>query len=156
MRRAVSFMLLIVALVFVLATSCGILKVFPKTVVLQATDTWLATGINVDSGDLLRISATGTISVHPDHGNIGPDGDANIGTPTVADPEGAISYPMPDELVGALVGRIGSSGAAFLIGADAALTAGTTGELYMIINDNYMENNSGFFDVAVQFEGGLF
>ena len=63
---------------------------------------------------------------------------------------------MPDELIGALVGKIGSGGTPFLIGSDAAITADTTGELYVVINDNYMDNNSGFFDIVIEFEGGLF
>jgi hypothetical protein len=36
------------------------------------------------------------------------------------------------------------------------MTAGSTGRLELNINDNLMTNNSGHFEVTVEFEGGIF
>ena len=88
MRRVVSSSLLVAfgAVLVLIPTSCAIFKLFPRTVVVQAADDWLATGVNVDIGDLLRISATGEISYSPLYPVTGPNGDATVGTPAEADP----------------------------------------------------------------------
>lgn len=149
--RAVVLMMIAATLL----ASCFLAKIFPTKLTLPATSEWLATGVDVEPGDALRISATGLISisssVFPDPVT-GPDGEDSLPTPEVYEPDNAYTYPLPTARYGALVGRIGSEGEVFFIGAEGYITPDTAGELYLIVNDNYMDNNAGFFDVVITFE----
>ena len=59
------------------------------------------------------------------------------------------SRPIPNRAGGALIGRIGN-GAPFFIGSGVqSFRAGTSGRLYLGINDDYLPDNSGSFRVIV-------
>ena len=108
------------------------------------------TGIDVNTGDLLTITATGTIDagVFAD-GRSGPEGWSFTAGDT---------YPIPGAPRYALIGRLGSTAAptlplsdAFLIGNGTTLTySGTTqSRLYLRTNDDFPGNGYGHFDVTV-------
>src|ERR1039458_220930 len=83
---------------------------------------WIDTGMDVNAGDKLHITATGTVDFK-DKAGVGPAG-AQRGW---ADTLRALSVETAGR--GALVGQIGNDRAAtpFLAGADATITSPTTG-----------------------------
>jgi hypothetical protein len=71
----------------------------------------------------------------------------------VATPGGAYSgrrapqAPMPRQVAGALIGQI--NGRVFLIGNRRQVEAPSTGRLYLGVNDDHLEDNTGDYQVRV-------
>lgn len=111
---------------------------------VAANRVWTDTGIDVQRGDRLSFSATGTAHVAP-NADCGPDGYGN--RPAGNDRNG---YPVPEVPIGALVGRIGNS-TPFVIGANTqAIMMPATGRLMLGVNDNNVRDNSGGFSVRIR------
>lgn len=158
MKRSMLLALVVfVSMLTVTLGSCGLLGIFPQTFSLDVSSDWFASGVDVKSGDELRISAEGSFTINPDYQAITADGAEEFGTPLEFDAthstDDASTYPMPDGTMGALVGKIGSGGEVFQIGSDALIPATATGELYVVVNDNMMDNNEGILDVEVMGTG---
>jgi hypothetical protein len=60
----------------------------------------------------------------------------------------ASGAPLSNALAGALIGRIGNS-APFGVGNQRQITAPATGELFLGVNDDYLDDNTGEFRVRV-------
>jgi hypothetical protein len=114
-----------------------------RTVAVQANRQWTDTGINVRAGDVIRFDPTGVIQWGPGRQD-GPAGEVNS-------PHNA-SRPIPNRAGGSLIGRIGAgSGDMFYIGGDrGTFRARTSGRLYLGVNDDYLQDNSGQFRVLVE------
>ncbi len=114
------------------------------TVTVRSTTAWTDSGLTVQADDTLVFEPTGQIafSRNPDH---------------VAAPEGhgaragrEEGLPLETAPVGALIGKVGPRGRPFLIGAgghDTAIPA--SGRLYLGVNDDGLDDNSGAFRVVV-------
>jgi hypothetical protein len=112
------------------------------TIFVNATERWTDTGIYVEAGDDLRVTASGTIGLSSD----GTD---------QASPRGAASGrrapdgPLPQQVAGALIGRVGQ-GAPFYIGdGSSRIRAPESGRLFLGVNDDYLDDNTGAFRVTV-------
>jgi EF hand len=112
------------------------------TIFVNATEPWTDTGIYVAAGDDLRVTASGTITLSSD----GTD---------QASPRGAASGrrapdgPLPQQVAGALIGRVGE-GAPFYIGdGSSRIRAPESGRLFLGVNDDYLGDNGGSFRVTV-------
>jgi hypothetical protein len=107
---------------------------------VSSKEQWTATGITVRRGEPLTITAKGEIRIG------GP------GNPT-ASPSGAgatnAGNPAPAVPTGALIGRIGS-GQPFLIGNQTQVQAPAAGQLFLGVNDSYLQDNDGTFQVQIQ------
>ncbi len=105
-----------------------------------AQGAWKDTGIRIKKGQVLKISASGTISV-PNYGiTVGPDGQP--GNTWMA------NFP-----IGSLVGQIGADGSAFQLGADSEHIAEKDGNLLLgVAAPN--RGNTGTFKVKVEIEAG--
>jgi hypothetical protein len=112
------------------------------TVVVDAWERWMDTGIDVYARDLLLFQATGTIRV-------GDDGDRDVATPDGA-PRGneSLDVPMLTQRGGALIGRIGHS-PPFFVGSSGVVVAPTVGRLYLGVNDDDYRDNTGSFEVTI-------
>lgn len=112
-----------------------------RTVVtVRATEAWTETGIRVLEGDTVRLEASGEVRFAPGM-TVGPQGAAT------ARLEHA---PFPERPAGALIARIGDDSAPIFIGAaDRAFRAERSGRLWLGINDDRHEDNSGAFRVDV-------
>ena len=99
-------------------------------------------GIDVQPGDVLNITATGTMDTGFFFGTTnGPNGYANIDDDS--------KFPLHPSFPFALLGRIGPS-AYFLIGQGIATTyTGSAGRLFLRTNDDTPGNGWGHFDVSV-------
>ncbi len=106
---------------------------------------WIDTGMDVNTGDKLHITAKGTVDFK-DKPGVDPNG-AQRGW---ADTLRALSVPSAGR--GALVGQIGNDRAAtpFLVGTDGTITSPTTGHLYLGVNqDQFSKPTGGKFEVHI-------
>lgn len=114
---------------------------------------WQSTGIRVEEKDRLTLRAHGEWLYTPDETH-GPEGHARFPAPTF--------YPIPSYhdsygthgVVpgGVLIGRIGESGAPFVVGRGTSIVAPERGMLYLRINDDILSDNEGWVEVGVQVE----
>lgn len=97
------------------------------------------TGINITTGRTYTITTTGSW-------------DWTTGTSTTADGRGDPAVPgalLPGASAFSLIGKIGVGGAWFAIGSNYTFTAGSTGTLYLAMNDDMFGDNSGTLDTTV-------
>lgn len=115
-----------------------------KEIDVSASQTWTDTGIDLNAGDALAFTATGSISYGPQ--TAGPDG-LKRGWKDLL-----MQFPVNEAGRGALVGRFGDSPAArpFLIGAKAQRTAPIAGRLFLGINQMANLNGSGSYHVVIE------
>ncbi len=113
-------------------------------VAISGSPKWVDTGMDVNAGDKLHITAKGTV---------------NMGNNTAVTPAG-VSRGWVDTLRplmvpgagrGALVGRVGNSDAAtpFVVGADGTVTAPIAGRLYLGINQDATQSPDGKYEVHI-------
>lgn len=100
------------------------------------------TGIDLQPGDRLQISATGAVDTGFVFGGPGgPNGDANISDDA--------KYPLHPSFPFALIGRVGETGY-FLVGQGLNTThTGAAGRLFLRTNDDTPGNGWGHFDATV-------
>src|ERR1017187_10179565 len=112
---------------------------------INGDNPWVDSGMDVNPGDKLHITAKGTVDFK-DKTDVGAEG-AQRGW---ADTLRALSVSSAGR--GALVGQVGNDRAAtpFLVGADATITSPTTGRLYLGVNqDQFSKPTAGKFDVHI-------
>ncbi|HJR09712.1 MAG TPA: LecA/PA-IL family lectin [Pyrinomonadaceae bacterium] len=106
------------------------------------------TGVELRSGDQVSISASGTIIAGRRAGEVTPDGGRVSGLGIVS------AYPVPNAGVGALIGYIrlsnGQNTAPFVIGSQQNFGAQADGRLFLLINDDNYNDNSGNFNVRIR------
>lgn len=110
------------------------------TVTVPGREVWSDSGLDVSRGDRLRFSASGKV---------------NLSRTQVTGPEGVnISDPqkmMPTRPTGGLIGVIGDDNDDFIfIGATAEVVAQHSGRLFLMVNENNLDDNSGAFTVRIQ------
>jgi len=111
------------------------------TFTVPANRQWTPTGIRVNQGDALRLTASGEIRFT---GN--PSDRAGVaGSP---DHKFVAGSPLPSALAGALIGRI-DNGLPFGIGDQSSIIAPASGLLYLGTNDDNVADNTGQFQVAI-------
>ena len=112
-----------------------------RQVTVDASRGWIDTGIDVRRGDVLSLQATGTVTLSTNRSD-------------VADPAGsrtnrrASSSPLPNEPAGALIARVGNA-APVIAGSRQSITANDTGRLYLSVNDDFFDDNTGAYRVTV-------
>jgi hypothetical protein len=113
----------------------------PGGVRVHANVPWNDTGITLKSGDMVTFRTTGQVNFGESAGQTaGPDGNVAAHSP---------NYPISALPAGALIGRVGS-GAPFGIGSNAApIRMPSKGRLLLGVNDNEINDNSGYFSVVV-------
>ncbi len=116
-----------------------------RTVEVPADQEWVDTGLHLHEGDVLRISATGTIH-YTSSKTCGPDGGERDWKDFLR------PLPVNDVGRGALIGKMGEEGVvqAFFVGENAEFTAERAGRLFLGINDDNYQNNSGRFQATVE------
>lgn len=112
----------------------------PVVVNVNATERWTDTGIDLRVGDVLRITSTGSIRLSGNSQDSATAGGAN---------RRADNAPMMNHPAGALIARI-SNGSPFFIGDGTNINRVTAaGRLYLSVNDDHLNDNSGMFRVTV-------
>lgn len=111
-------------------------------IAVSGTQQWTPTGIVVRRGEVLTITTTGEVRLSTD----GSDMAGSAGSKAQRKAAGA---PIPDAFAGALIARVGN-GAPFPIGDQKTVTVPAAGQLFLGINDDHVEDNSGGFRVNIQ------
>lgn len=115
--------------------------VLTKTVAVRGDVPWNDTGIDVEQGDRVMVSATGTIQTLK-------------GTPSRdSEPDGKPGEEFGNNVIpgvahGALIGMIGK-GAPFPVGSRFTGAAPAAGRLFLGVNDKGVENNDGRYTAVV-------
>jgi hypothetical protein len=107
---------------------------------VSGREVWIDCGVEVKKGDRLRISAGGKVNLSRNQ-STGPEG-VNISDP---------QRMMPNRPTGGLIAVIGDDNDDFIfIGAAAEFVAARSGRLFLMVNENNLEDNSGAFTVRIQ------
>jgi hypothetical protein len=115
----------------------------PGSVVVVANQAWTPTGLIVRRGETLTFQTTGEVQLSGD-----PNDKAHsAGSYSQRRPGGGA--PLPQELAGALVARIGN-GQPFAIGNNTTVTMPDAGQLFLGVNDDSLGDNGGQFNVSIQ------
>ena len=114
-----------------------------RTVTVSSTSPWTDTGVDLRRGQEIQVRATGKVKWGPGR-NDGPNG------------EGGNHYnaarPLPDRPAASLIGRTGDRDDIFFIGGESgAIRIRDGGRLYLGINDDFLQDNSGTFKVTVYY-----
>ncbi len=102
---------------------------------------WVPTNIIVRRGNRLAFNASGQVRLSQESDVATPAGSTQ-GRRTAG-------APLPSALAGALIGKVGNS-APFAILDGMTITMPAAGELFLGINDDYVNDNGGEFQVQVQ------
>jgi hypothetical protein len=108
------------------------------------------TGIDVQAGAPITISATGTIVAGSRVGQVGPDGVRSSGFGSVVN-----TRPLPSAGVGALIAYIrksdGQLSPPYLVGSNLSSSVPVDGRLILAVNDDNYNDNSGSFSVRIKY-----
>ena len=111
----------------------------PGTAIAGQKGKWVDTQVELAKGEPFEITASGTMQLQRYNVPCGPEGTSNA-------PARFEKFPA-----GALVGRIGESGKAFLVGADYKGEASDKGKLYLAIAMR-STNGTGKYEVEIETE----
>lgn len=107
--------------------------------------TWTATGITVRKGEVVTFHTTGEVQLSNDPSDVATPAGSKAG-------RRATGAQLPNELAGALIGRIGN-GQPFGIGNLTTVSMPAAGQLFLGVNDDGFEDNQGEFRVDIQRTG---
>lgn len=108
---------------------------------VNASQPWTDTGISVRAGQTLYFDATGRVRWGPGRQD-GPEGERNS-------PRND-NRPIGGRPAGSLIGRIGEDSDYFFIGGDTGpIRVRDGGRLFLGVNDDFLQDNSGTFRVTV-------
>ena len=113
---------------------------------VSGSQEWTDTGITVQAGQQLAITASGEIYVGATSASESPAGLPGC-TPAATYPAQSAQFPAPSLTCWSLIARIGD-GAPFEVGSSAQLTA-TSGDLYLGINGDSFAANSGSWSATI-------
>ena len=114
-----------------------------REVGVQGADAWTRTSLELRDGQEIWCESRGEVRWGPGRKD-GPGGEG--GSPHNP------ARPIPSRAGAALIGKIGESGDPFFIGADRGpIRVRGRGTLFLGINDDYLQDNSGAFRVIVYY-----
>ena len=108
---------------------------------VEGNQPWTDAGLTVRAGDTITFDAQGTVRISNNRNDIAGAGGTLSGRREA-------SAPLANQVAGALIARIGNSPPLF-IGNRRSVRAPFSGRLYLGVNDDYLEDNSGDFQVTV-------
>lgn len=110
---------------------------------VTAREAWTDTGVDVRAGQTIYFQPSGEWRWGPNRRD-GAAGES--GSPR------NYQRPMPNQPAAALIGRIGEDPSAFIIGSDPRpVRARAAGRLYLGINDDVLDDNTGSLRVTVAY-----
>jgi hypothetical protein len=118
---------------------------------IMGNESWRRTEIEVKRGQTIEISADGIVRWAPDgieKIDVTPDGTR----PPYRDGWNYYHFPLPEAGIGSLVMRIGKG--IYSIGSNRTLEAEDNGFIEFMVNDDKLDDNSGFFSVRVTLTDG--
>ncbi|NQT86975.1 DUF1080 domain-containing protein, partial [bacterium] len=116
-------------------------RLYKAVVAVVGRARWLDTGLWVEDGARYRLAAEGKWGFDPLH-TCGPDGAVQEPAPD--------TFPLPGKPSHTLIGRVGLEGRPFAIGQSLSWFAGSTGRLFLMMNDPKPLDNWGSLRVRVE------
>jgi len=113
-------------------------------ITLDPAEPWNDTGLWVEAGDMVTFDAQGQIQMSTNGNDVAAPSGSRTGRT-------ARNAPFPSQPAGLLLARIGNA-APVPIGAHRSARAPVSGELYLGVNDDYFDDNSGSYRVNVTVE----
>ena len=114
-----------------------------RTINVGSTTAWSDTGIDVRSGATIFFEASGNVRWGRDRRD-GPEGEN--------DSPNNPNRPIPNRPAAGLIGRIGNNSDFFFIGNEQGpIRVRSSGRLYLGINDDFLQDNTGNFRVIVYY-----
>jgi hypothetical protein len=115
-----------------------------RTAIVNANTPWSDTSVDVRAGQTIYFSAQGEVRWGPDRRD-GPEGERN----SPSNP----NRPMPNRPAAALIGKVGANSSdIFFIGAEEGpIRVRASGRLFLGVNDDFYNDNSGNFRVVVYY-----
>lgn len=114
-----------------------------RDVRVEASQAWTNTGVSVRAGQMLYFESSGRVRWGPGRQD-GPAGERNS-------PRNE-ARPIGSRPAGALIGRIGDADDYFFIGDETGpVRVREGGTLYLGVNDDFLQDNSGAFRVTVYY-----
>lgn len=117
-----------------------------KTTVIDvvAKRDWTSTGLIIKRGDLIRITATGTVTLDPVSGaSSGAEGTELTDLKKL----------MPDRPTGALIGVIGADNDDFIfVGRSVEFEARRDGLLFLSVNEGVLADNTGAYKATIELQ----
>lgn len=114
-------------------------------VAVAGNQQWTPTGLTVRRGEVITFSTTGEVRLSADAADV-------AGSAGARSQRKAPGSPLPGNLAGALIGRVGN-GEPFPIGDQTSVTMPAAGQLFLGINDDNVNDNQGGFRVKVSRSG---
>lgn len=113
-----------------------------RNVMVSGTEAWTDTGVEVRNGQEIYFQTSGQVTWSPNR-RVDADGTRNSKPDT--------NRPLPERNSGALIGRIGERDI-FFIGTDMGpFRVRGNGRLYLGVNDDRLDDNTGFYRVIVSY-----
>ena len=113
-----------------------------RNVTVNPTEAWTDTGVELRNGQEVYFQTTGQVTWSPNR-RVDADGTRNSKPDT--------NRPLPDRNSGALIGRIGERDI-FFIGTDMGpFRVRGNGRLYLGVNDDRIDDNTGSYRVIVSY-----
>lgn len=114
------------------------------SIAVSARQPWTDTNLTVRAGEYLVFDPAGEISFSRDREHVStPEGHG-------AREGREAGLPLETAMVGALIGKVGVNGRPFLIGAGTEdIRIPTSGRLFLGINDDGLNDNSGAYEVVI-------
>ncbi len=113
-----------------------------RNIHVNPQEAWTDTGINVRAGQQVYFQSSGRVQWAPDRRD-GPAGRRNSPNTT--------ERPLRERPSGALIGRVGANDVLFIGGDLGPLRMRGNGRLYLGVNDDVLDDNSGAFTVIVSY-----
>jgi hypothetical protein len=114
-----------------------------RSVTVGSTVAWNDTGIDLRAGQTVFFEASGNVRWGRDRRD-GPEGEDN----SPRNP----NRPIPNRPAAGLIGKVGNGVDVFFIGNEqGAIRVRSSGRLYLGINDDFLDDNSGSFRVVVYY-----
>lgn len=115
-----------------------------RVINVVGNERWIDTGIDLRDGQAMYFNSSGEVRWGPRNRKDGAAGERNSPVNHLR--------PIPDRPAAALIGRIGPGEDTFFIGAEVGpFRARQTGRLYLGINDDWLEDNTGSLRVKVSY-----
>ena len=112
-----------------------------QTIPVGGDRQWIDTGINVRAGETIIVSADGQIRLSRNNRDFATAAGSTQGRRIAGSP-------IPSAPAGALLMRIGNMSPMF-VGDNRTIRAARGGRLYLGVNDDYFDDNTGQFNVTV-------
>ena len=114
-----------------------------RTVAVEGRTQWTDTGVDVRASQAVAFVSSGQVRWGPDRRD-GAAGERNS-------PYNQ-GRPMPNRNAAALIGKVGATGDPFFIGGDQApIRMRGSGRLFLGINDDYLQDNTGSLRVTIAY-----